>query len=75
MSPIAPVLIGSGIGFIASFVMKIDTRTGRIASVLIGGVSCALGAWLAGVLGITPTVGVTGEVLLHLLRTLRLLGN
>lgn len=79
MSWIITLIIGGIVGWIASIIMKTNAQMGILANVLVGVVGSALGAWLAGALGIAPegsilrfVIALLGAVLLIFL--LRLIG-
>jgi uncharacterized membrane protein YeaQ/YmgE (transglycosylase-associated protein family) len=75
------IVVGGIIGWLASIVMKTNAQMGLLANIIIGIVGSALGAWLAGLLGIgggglivTLLIGIAGAALLiFLLRALGIL--
>jgi uncharacterized membrane protein YeaQ/YmgE (transglycosylase-associated protein family) len=63
MGWIATIVIGGIIGWLASIVMKTNAQMGMIANVIVGIVGSALGAWIAGFLGLTATSAVVGYII------------
>jgi uncharacterized membrane protein YeaQ/YmgE (transglycosylase-associated protein family) len=59
MNWIISLIIGGIAGWVASIIMKTNAQMGLVANVLIGVVGSVLGYWLAGLLGLAPTGGVT----------------
>jgi uncharacterized membrane protein YeaQ/YmgE (transglycosylase-associated protein family) len=55
MGWIISLIIGGIIGWLASIVMKTNAQMGLIANIVVGIVGSALGFWIAGLLGLTPT--------------------
>ena len=71
MEWIIAIIVGGIVGWIASMLMKADSQMGLLGNILVGIVGSALGYWLAGLLGLSPTggfvrflVAVAGAVLL-----------
>ena len=60
MGWILTLIIGGVVGWLASIVMKTNAQMGMIANVLVGIVGSLIGAWLAGMLGITAQGGFLG---------------
>jgi uncharacterized membrane protein YeaQ/YmgE (transglycosylase-associated protein family) len=58
MGWIITLIIGGIVGWLASIVMKTNAQMGLIANVLVGIVGSSLGFWIAGLLGMEPTVGI-----------------
>jgi len=52
------LIIGGIVGWLGSIVMKTNAQMGWIANVLVSVVGSALGFWIAGPLGISPTGGI-----------------
>jgi uncharacterized membrane protein YeaQ/YmgE (transglycosylase-associated protein family) len=57
------IVIGGIVGWLASIVMKTNAQMGLIANILVGVVGSALGAWIAGLLGLGATSAVVGYVI------------
>jgi len=57
------MVIGGIVGWLASIVMKTNAQMGLIANILVGVVGSALGAWIAGLLGLAATSAVVGYVI------------
>lgn len=79
MNLIISLIIGGIVGWLASIIMKTNAQMGWIANVLVGVIGSALGFWVAGLLGLAATGGISrflvaiaGAVLLILI--LRALG-
>lgn len=71
MGWIVTLIIGGIVGWLASIIMKTNAQMGILANVLVGVVGSALGAWVAGALGIAPegsilrfVIALLGAVLL-----------
>ena len=52
MGIIITLVIGGGVGWLASLIMKTDAQLGLIANIIVGIVGSFLGFWVAGLLGI-----------------------
>jgi len=58
MSWIISLIIGGIVGWLASILMKTNAQMGLIANVLVGVVGSAMGFWIAGILGMSPSGGI-----------------
>ncbi len=58
MNLIIALIIGGIVGWLASIVMKTDAQMGLVANILVGIIGSALGFWLAGLLGLSPNLGI-----------------
>jgi uncharacterized membrane protein YeaQ/YmgE (transglycosylase-associated protein family) len=63
MGWIVTIVIGGIVGWLASIVMKTNAQMGLIANVLVGVVGSALGAWIAGLLGVATTSAIVGYII------------
>ena len=60
MGWIITIVIGGIVGWLASIVMKTNAQMGCLSNVVVGIVGSALGAWIAGLLGLTATSAFVG---------------
>jgi len=58
MGWIITLIIGGIVGWLASIVMKTNAQMGILANIIVGVIGSFLGFWVAGLLGISPTVGI-----------------
>jgi uncharacterized membrane protein YeaQ/YmgE (transglycosylase-associated protein family) len=72
MNIILTLIVGGVIGWLASLLMKTNAQMGIIANIVVGIVGAALGAWLAGALGIV-TVGSLGAWIVSIIGAVVLL--
>ena len=63
MNLILQLIVGGVIGWIASMVMKTNAQMGLIANVIVGVVGSALGAWIAGLLGVATSSAIVGYII------------
>lgn len=59
MGLIYAVIMGGIVGWLASMFMKTNAQMGIVANILVGIAGSALGFWVAGLLGLAATGGIT----------------
>ena len=61
MGWIVTLIEGAVVGWLASILMKTNAQMGIIANIVVGIVGSSLGFWLAGVLGLSASCGVSPD--------------